>query len=178
MINDVEVLLLLQEQGTYKHGLKIRRVLGSERQHHASSLTRSTSSSWFQNSFEKAKVHDMGVKLRPVLKLFPLRCIERQVISTFRTRPFAFPAQSPQYPPTSPVVSLSLRNLSTTRILCAERSAAVQAEEVKHDGSLDRKIGEAKELQKRTPWHREGADQPPVRRLRSASAITNGNCDV
>jgi calcium uniporter protein, mitochondrial len=74
-------------------------------------------------------------------------------------------------------VSLSLRKFSTTRILGAERSAAVQAE-VKHDGSLDRKIGEAKELQKRTPWHREGADRPPVRRLRSAGAMTKGNCDV
>jgi hypothetical protein len=50
--------------------------------------------------------------------------------------------------------------------------------ELNHDGSLDRKIGEAKELQARTPWHREGAEQPPVRRTRRASAMTKGDMSL
>lgn len=39
---------------------------------------------------------------------------------------------------------------------------------------IDNAIGEAKELQARTPWHREGADQPPVKRNRRAGAMTKG----
>tara|TARA_R110002060_G_scaffold18542_8_gene25471 strand:+ start:1731 stop:1964 length:234 start_codon:yes stop_codon:yes gene_type:complete len=39
---------------------------------------------------------------------------------------------------------------------------------------IDDAIGEAKELQARTPWHREGSDQPPVKRNRSAGAMTKG----
>lgn len=42
------------------------------------------------------------------------------------------------------------------------------------DDQLDSAIGNAKELQSRTPWHRQGADDPPVRRLRSAGAMTKG----
>jgi hypothetical protein len=29
-------------------------------------------------------------------------------------------------------------------------------------------------LQARTPWHREGSDKPPVKRMRSAGAMTKG----
>src|SRR5450432_3217261 len=47
-----------------------------------------------------------------------------------------------------------------------------------HDGLLDRKIGQQKELQARTPWHRDGTDQPPVSRMRSAGAMTKGICSV
>lgn len=47
-------------------------------------------------------------------------------------------------------------------------------DEVEYDGQIDEKIGEAKELQQRTPWHREGADKPPVRRMRSSGAMTKG----
>jgi len=42
------------------------------------------------------------------------------------------------------------------------------------NNQLDNAIGEAKELQTRTPWHREGVDQPPVKRARSAGAMTKG----
>ena len=119
----------------------------------------------------------MAAKMRPIFQVLqhvPSLCSERTVISTFRTRPLSFLEQSPQRHRDFPVISLYLRNFSTSRILDAERSAAAQGV-VKHDGSLDRKIGEAKELQKRTPWHRDGADQPPVKRLRSAGAMTKGN---
>jgi hypothetical protein len=48
-----------------------------------------------------------------------------------------------------------------------------------HEESLksqvDSKLGQAEERQLRTPWHREGSDKPPVRRLRSASAMTKGS---
>ena len=40
---------------------------------------------------------------------------------------------------------------------------------------IDNAIGEARELQTRTPWHREGSDEPPVKRARSAGAMTKGN---
>jgi calcium uniporter protein, mitochondrial len=76
------------------------------------------------------------------------------------------------------MISLFLRTFSATRVFVVEKSTAVQGKELKHDGSLDRKIGEAKELQKRTPWHRDGADQPPVKRLRIAGAMTKGTHDV
>ena len=77
------------------------------------------------------------------------------------------------------MISLYLRNFSTTRVLGVERSAAVQGEKVSYDGSLDRKIGQAKELQTRTPWHRDGADQPPMKKLRSVGAMTKGKlCDA
>lgn len=42
------------------------------------------------------------------------------------------------------------------------------------NSQIDNAINEEKELQARTPWHREGADQPPVRRNRSAGAMTKG----
>ena len=38
----------------------------------------------------------------------------------------------------------------------------------------DTAIADEKEKQTRAPWHREGADTPPVRRQRSASAMTKG----
>ncbi len=71
-------------------------------------------------------------------------------------------------------MALCLRTFSTTAVAKTERSAIVQGEEVKHDGSLDKKIGQEKELQKRTPWHREGAEQPPVKRLRRTGTMTKG----
>lgn len=42
------------------------------------------------------------------------------------------------------------------------------------NGYLDDEIGTAKEKQARTPWHREGPENPPVRKLRSAGAMTKG----
>jgi hypothetical protein len=42
------------------------------------------------------------------------------------------------------------------------------------ESSLDNALSEEREKQARTPWHREGADKPPVRRQRSAGAMTKG----
>lgn len=44
-----------------------------------------------------------------------------------------------------------------------------------HD--YDAKIHETQEKQKKAPWHREGSEQPPVRRERSAGAMTKGKHD-
>lgn len=42
------------------------------------------------------------------------------------------------------------------------------------ESRLDSALSQEKEKQARTPWHREGADEPPVRRQRSAGAMTKG----
>jgi calcium uniporter protein, mitochondrial len=47
---------------------------------------------------------------------------------------------------------------------------ATADEMAEFDGELEHH----KERQKYRPWHREGADQPPVRRQRSAGAMTKG----
>lgn len=44
-----------------------------------------------------------------------------------------------------------------------------------HD--YDANIAETNEKQKKAPWHREGSEDPPVRRQRSASAMTKGKLD-
>lgn len=43
------------------------------------------------------------------------------------------------------------------------------------DNQIDNAIGQHEELQARTPWHREGSDKPPAKRLRGASAMTKGS---
>jgi hypothetical protein len=42
------------------------------------------------------------------------------------------------------------------------------------ESQIEDAIGQEKEKQARTPWHREGSDVPPVKRLRSAGAMTKG----
>ena len=101
------------------------------------------------------------------------QCIERQVVSTFRTRPYTLCSRSQQMRNDVTLQHVQFQGFSTISVLRQE-AAATDDRNVKHDGSLDRKIGQAKELQNRTPWHREGADQPPVKRMRSAGAITKG----
>lgn len=40
--------------------------------------------------------------------------------------------------------------------------------------TIETPVAEHKEKQSRAPWHREGASEPPVRRPRSAGAMTKG----
>ena len=42
------------------------------------------------------------------------------------------------------------------------------------EGLLEDQLEQEKEKQARAPWHREGADTPPVARQRSAGAMTKG----
>ena len=39
---------------------------------------------------------------------------------------------------------------------------------------FDEAIAEERDKQNKAPWHREGATEPPVNRLRSAGAMTKG----
>lgn len=105
------------------------------------------------------------------------RCIERQAISTFRTRtpfldaPVSVRCQRRQN------FNFSHRQAFSSRGTWASKLSEEDGTEVKKqsdDDQLDSAIGNAKELQSRTPWHRQGADDPPVRRLRSAGAMTKG----
>lgn len=43
------------------------------------------------------------------------------------------------------------------------------------ENQIDNAIGKEKEIAIRTPWHREGADMPPVKRQRQAGAMTKGD---
>ncbi|TVY15844.1 Mitochondrial calcium uniporter protein 6 [Lachnellula arida] len=73
---------------------------------------------------------------------------------------------------------------SATRIVRQKEDYGAQAKELNQkaqeeqekgfDNQLDNAIGEQRELQARTPWHREGSDRPPVKRNRSAGAMTKG----
>ncbi|KAE8441645.1 hypothetical protein EG329_004612 [Mollisiaceae sp. DMI_Dod_QoI] len=100
------------------------------------------------------------------------------IISTFRSRP---------QPYLTPQVPIALRYPIRTLSGSARRSKDSYASQAKalnqkglneqEDGfnkQIDNAIGEAKELQARTPWHREGSDKPPVKRMRSAGAMTKG----
>ncbi|KAF2178375.1 hypothetical protein K469DRAFT_599714 [Zopfia rhizophila CBS 207.26] len=82
----------------------------------------------------------------------------------------------------------SLRSLTTTPCLRIgepkpseyDNSNARPAEKLDHNvtqeekDEYERKLVEDKEKQIRTPWHREGSDQPPVARQRSVGAMTKG----
>ncbi|KUJ15166.1 uncharacterized protein LY89DRAFT_618982 [Mollisia scopiformis] len=97
------------------------------------------------------------------------------IISTFRSRP----QPQPQPHLTSP--SIRAFSISTTRWKEDYASQAkalnqkgLEDQESGFNNQIDNAIGQAEELQARTPWHREGSDQPPVKRPRSAGAMTKG----
>jgi len=46
--------------------------------------------------------------------------------------------------------------------------------ETTKDGQINYAFGDAKEKQTRTPWHREGPEQPPIRKLRSGREMPKG----
>jgi calcium uniporter protein, mitochondrial len=106
---------------------------------------------------------------------------QHEILSTFRSRPKRSCSS-----PLSVVSVLSrspIRALSSTTVLRKEDYAARARElhqksadehEEEFNSQIDNAIGQAKELQARTPWHREGSDKPPVKRMRSAGAMTKG----
>jgi hypothetical protein len=72
-----------------------------------------------------------------------------------------------------------VRTFSISKPASNKTKSPNQKEQEKEDdfdfnNQIDNAIGEAKELQARTPWHREGSEKPPVRRRRSAGAMTKG----
>ena len=97
-----------------------------------------------------------------------------------------------QDPMTSTITTVSRRSSlvlyrawlpkSAAGVVTTQRSASYEqkAKDLNQKGineqlsSFDDSIAQAKEKQARTPWHREGTDEPPVKRPRSASAMTKG----
>ena len=105
-----------------------------------------------------------------------------QIISKFRSRPAAKNHPSPAT--TCLLYQSSNRAFCSTRLLRQEDATArakalhqksADEHEDAFNSQIDNAIGQAKELQARTPWHREGSDKPPVKRMRSAGAMTKGS---
>ncbi|CZT46081.1 related to COQ2-para-hydroxybenzoate--polyprenyltransferase [Rhynchosporium secalis] len=98
-----------------------------------------------------------------------------QITHTFRSRPRQFLRASHS--------GFCFRAFSTS-IPTREDEATSKAKALNQKGldeevdgfhkQIDNAIGQAKELQAKTPWHREGSDKPPVVRNRSAGAMTKG----
>lgn len=118
--------------------------------------------------------------MRPAIRggssaLSTLSIPRRQIPLTFRSRPSYLQPYS---------VPLPIRAFSHTHRILQDTSAEKRARELNekslaehedgYKGNLDNVIGKERELQVRTPWHREGSDRPPVKRMRSASAMTKG----
>lgn len=80
-------------------------------------------------------------------------------------------------PATSKWSKLYQQSRQTTRFV----SSAQKARDLNQQGiddqvsKFDDALAEEKEKEVRAPWHREGADVPPVHRQRSAGAMTKGS---
>jgi len=102
----------------------------------------------------------------------------RQPINTFRSRPAKLQSWNP-YKPFSIVAQAQKESAAQNKAKeLNQRGLDDQEKEFKNGEfhmQIDNAIGQHKELQSRTPWHREGSDKPPVKRLRSASAMTKGS---
>lgn len=102
------------------------------------------------------------------------RCIQRHVITTFRAKPlFSLLDQSWRQHQHFNAGPLLLWNFSTTRVFETEKSAVIR-EKARDDELPNTKFGQAMELQMRTPWHRDGANQAPVQKLRNSGVMTKG----
>ncbi|KAI9046749.1 hypothetical protein LZ554_009487 [Drepanopeziza brunnea f. sp. 'monogermtubi'] len=95
--------------------------------------------------------------------------------STFRSSPhFSHPsAPAPARNFSESKVLRKARDDATSKAKALNQKGLQELEDGVH-GQIDDAIGQARELQARTPWHREGSDTPPVRRDRSAGAMTKG----
>lgn len=76
--------------------------------------------------------------------------------------------------------STSLISIVQTQIQKRSNSHTAAAKALNQKGideevsSFDAALKEARENQVRAPWHREGTQEPPVNRMRSAGAMTKG----
>lgn len=104
-----------------------------------------------------------------------------QILSTFRSRPQLSSNSRPTH--STSLLRASTRSFSASATVKKEDFTARAKElhqksadehEDAFNSQIDNAIGQAKELQARTPWHREGSDKPPVKRMRSAGAMTKG----
>ena len=71
----------------------------------------------------------------------------------------------------NPVPQRESGSISSYSQPAAELNHDVGNEEIEH---YDRLVAESKDKQIRTPWHRDGSDEAPVKRQRSAGAMTKG----
>ena len=108
----------------------------------------------------------------------PVRPCQLPITATFRSRPALHPSLDFQR---------SVYRQFSSGVISRKADYESQAKELNKQGldkqeesfhnQIDNAIGEAKELQARTPWHREGSDKPPVKRQRRAGAMTKGITD-
>jgi len=98
------------------------------------------------------------VSNKPVASIFS--CLRDCQQPHFRNRPFS----------TSP----RTRKEDYAKAAKALNQKGLDDHENGFNKQLDGQMGEAEEKQVRSPWNREGSDKPPVKRLRSASAMTKG----
>ncbi|KAL9077332.1 MAG: hypothetical protein Q9157_003368 [Trypethelium eluteriae] len=71
----------------------------------------------------------------------------------------------------NPVPQRESGSVSSYSQPASELNHDVGKEEIQH---YDRLVAESKYKQIRTPWHRDGSDEPPVKKQRSAGAMTKG----
>ncbi|RDL41135.1 Uncharacterized protein BP5553_01114 [Venustampulla echinocandica] len=131
--------------------------------------------------------------MRPTFRVLP-KCIPSRTASNSHMLILADLHQrqnaQQQQQPRKPIVFLrriqsqyTSREFSSRR--CSEKEGYTEKGKAPHhrgrneqeqqpNSQLDDVIGEQTELQAKTPWHREGSDMPPVKRMRSASAMTMG----
>ncbi|KAF8856718.1 hypothetical protein BDZ45DRAFT_727278 [Acephala macrosclerotiorum] len=98
------------------------------------------------------------------------------IISTFRSRPqpYLTSANALRYPVRTFSVSIKRWKADYARQAKALNQKGLDEQENGFNKQINNAIGQAEELQARTPWHREGSDKPPVKRPRSAGAMTKG----
>ncbi|KAH6673157.1 hypothetical protein B0J14DRAFT_592637 [Halenospora varia] len=118
--------------------------------------------------------------MKATLRLVPKRITPtshfQNPIFTFANSSQAQPNHKPAHSSIKPFSTTAKRRKddSATKQAKALNEKGVQDQEESFNSQIDNAIGEAKELQARTPWHREGSDRPPVKRMRSAGAMTKG----
>lgn len=121
-----------------------------------------------------------------VLKGDALRAITQlnQLASQSRTLSSAASPCAKSCPSSSRTAGFLLINYSGPSVSCHNprtcASHAQNAKDLNQKGvneqvsKFDDAIAQEKEKQVRTPWHRQGANEPPVKRQRSAGAMTKG----
>ncbi|QSZ37511.1 hypothetical protein DSL72_008609 [Monilinia vaccinii-corymbosi] len=124
--------------------------------------------------------------MRRATQLLPRRTLTFQPTCAPASFPFQGPFRDGAAPQLSGKQSVPscLRTFTLTNTWGREKSYADKAKELTQKGvekeegwfhqQLDNAIGEQRGIQARTPWHREGSDRPPVKRNRSAGAMTKG----
>lgn len=103
--------------------------------------------------------------------------VQTPIIHTFRSRPQCLSSTSATPTVRTFHVSVAGRKENYASQAKELNQKGLDDQEADYSNQLDDQIGKAKELQARTPWHREGSDKPPVKRMRSAGAMTKG-CDI